>query len=79
MYKIDKDVPVPTTKRPCKYPWADMGISKEVDGELIGDSFLAPGVKLTTLSSGAASYGRAHNMKFLCRTVDGGVRVWRIA
>jgi len=69
---IEKGVPLPATGtgRPSIYPWRKMDI---------GDSFFIPG---TTTKKFAGQAGRAAirtGRRFSTRTVDGGVRVWRIA
>jgi len=67
MIEIEKGIAIPernlSSGRACKYPWKTMEI---------GDSFF---VSDTKPNSGMASkiYGR----KFVSRTVDGGIRVWR--
>ncbi len=67
---IDKNVPIPTGK--IKYPFRQMEI---------GDSFFVAGATTTKLSSQmnitAKSIG--NGCKFRSKTVDGGVRIWRIA
>lgn len=69
--KIEKKIPIPSGRGPYgKYPWSQMEI---------GDSFLIPGKKVSLVSSTMASAGRRLNKKFTARTVEGGVRVWRIA
>ena len=73
-FKIEKNVPIPPKRGHGKggggpiYPWPDMKIN---------DSFFAPDRKIANFSA-PRLYGRKHNMKFKCRTVDGGVRVWRV-
>ena len=67
--EIEKGVPPPPTHKGKKYPFGDMDV---------GDSFLVPGAKVTTLSVAKRDYERG-GRKFICRTVDDGVRVWRVA
>lgn len=80
-FKIDKEIPHDGrgSARENFFPFPDMKV---------GDSFLMPfGLKTprgtpisaSTLSSAAVSYGRKHGVKFSTRTVDGGIRCWRIA
>ena len=70
-YTIEKNVKIPShvTGR-MKYPWSEMEI---------GDSFFIEGKHTRNITGAAQNYGSHHNIKFTCRTVDGGVRVWRIA
>ncbi len=77
--KVEKDIPI--KKRPGgrgpsggnrkrKYPFESMDV---------GDSFFVEGEDTQGKAAGAAkSHGRYHNLKFAARTVDGGVRIWRI-
>ena len=71
-FKIEKNVPIPPKRGIGSgvliYPWPDMKVN---------DSFFAPDRKIANFSA-PRLYGRKHNMKFKCRTVDGGVRVWRV-
>ena len=71
LFAIEKGVPVPPhgKGKTAKYPWADM---------CVGDSFFVPGVKINTLASSKAQAAKKHNAKYAMRSVDGGVRVWRI-
>lgn len=63
---------VPLTPRPLhsKYPWPLMEI---------GDSFLVPGVTISHIASLAHRAAKRLNVKFTCRTMKNGIRVWRIA
>lgn len=72
MLEIDKGIPRPASLRAAKYPWAALEI---------GDSFFVPSVNGAThnVASVASWAGKRHGKKFSSRTVDGGVRVWRIA
>ena len=70
MVEIDKDVPIPPRSRggsKPKWPWKDLGVD---------DSFLMGGHKPS--ATGATTAGKKYGMKFISRTVEGGVRVWRI-
>ena len=74
--KIEKSVQMPkkeTRGAPRKYPFLDMDVGDSVffDGEKISQNcrpYIAASVT-----------GKNHCMKFSGRTVDGGVRIWRIA
>ena len=71
-YKIEKGVEIP--KKPTrvyksKYPWREMEL---------WDSVLFRNVTLNLLNSSSYESGRSTGMKFKTRTVDGGVRVWRV-
>lgn len=74
MYKIDKNVEIPQINRfgngrKPKYPFAEM---------VVGDSFLVSDKKTSQMSSAVAGFCKRGEGKFICRTVEGGVRVWRI-
>jgi hypothetical protein len=64
--KIETGLPIPDR---AKYPVAQMNV---------GDSFFVAGKTSATIS-GALAYYRSDGVRLATRTVDGGVRVWRIA
>ena len=67
--KIDKGIEMPAGVRRPMYPYRSLEI---------GDSFLIPG-KVSGAVGGTVSYARrVTGFKFVTRTVEGGVRVWRI-
>ena len=70
--KIEKNTPIPASSkgRPRKYPFAEMqpGDSVFFDGEKVGSN---PYVA-------AQMVGRKKNWKFSGRTIDGGLRIWRV-
>lgn len=72
--KVDKKVPVGKIKsgRKAKYPFGTMEV---------GDSVLFDGEKLSSSCkpySAARSHGEYTGKRFIGRTVDGGVRIWRV-
>lgn len=71
--KIEKGIPVPETRGVlAKYPFSSMEV---------GDSFFVAASDTGDLShvrSAASWNAKRHEMKFCTRTVDGGVRVWRL-
>jgi hypothetical protein len=73
MIEIEKGIPIPP-QRPWGhetiYPWRTMEI---------GDSFFISGKPMKQAGSLAAKAAARTGQKFTLRTVDGGVRVWRIA
>jgi len=73
MIEIEKGIPLPEVKRGRKgnyrYPWRDMAI---------GDSFLAPDADIRYMAASAVGARKRLGRRFACRTVEGGVRVWRI-
>jgi len=70
-YVIEKNVPlVQIAGRPPVYPFLQMEI---------GDSFFAANVSRVRISNAAYVAGRVHSRTFKTRTVEGGVRVWRVA
>lgn len=79
MIAVDKGIEIPPKNwsrgdRKCLYPWREMEV---------GDSFFIPnGGKVREIRGVASRAGQAARytgMKFTCRAVDGGFRVWRIA
>lgn len=73
---IEKGIPLPMGKcggrgRPAIYPFPDMQV---------GDSVFIPGQKVGGGAYGSArSISRRLGFKFAARTVEGGIRIWRIA
>jgi hypothetical protein len=72
MYEIEKGIEMPGANhgwrgRPSKYPWLKMEI---------GDSFLITGNK--SLRCAASKANAKYDRRFATRTVEGGVRVWRV-
>lgn len=70
--KIEQGVPLARYNRGSRgiYPFSEMAV---------GDSFFAPGVDSTQMSTRCAYYKMKHGMQFSCRKVEGGTRVWRTA
>jgi hypothetical protein len=73
-FAIEKGLPIPapTRGRPPRYPFSKLEI---------GDSFLVAGDGanlLKDLSNCASYHRRNHGGNFVVRTVEGGVRVWRV-
>lgn len=71
-YVIEKGIPVPPSGagRSAKYPFSGMAVS---------DSIRVSAQEASTARRSASAYGKAHNKKFVSRTVEGGVRIWRTA
>jgi len=71
MYEIEKNVPLQGTKRgaPPKYPFGEMEV---------GDSFFVPGKTPKSIGASMANWARRYGVRFAARSVDGGVRVWRV-
>ena len=71
---IEKGMPVPLRSNAVpKYPFADLEV---------GDSFIAPPITKRILSNAAHRYKRKHKSEgwnFVCRTLQDGCRIWRIA
>ena len=75
MIKVEAAVPLPAMwsggpGRPSLYPWLSMDI---------GDSFFVSGKKIKSMSAQVAMRRRISPWRYTCRTIDGGVRVWRTA
>ena len=70
-YAIEKNVPlVQTAGQQTKYPFLQLEI---------GDSFLVTDARRPKVGNAAYVAGKLHGRKFTARTVEGGVRVWRVA
>lgn len=69
---IESNVPMPTRRKnnPCKYPFGDMKV---------GDSVFFEGASTSSKEYVAAFLaGRRHGFRFCGRSMDGGLRIWRI-
>lgn len=86
IFRVERGIPIPTERlkrgkhvgggAAPKYPWQLMGV---------GDSFLVPAVPgfssevaMHHASRAASQRGAAHGERYTCRSVVGGVRVWRV-
>jgi len=70
--KIEKEIEAPKKHPNAKYPFNAMDV---------GDSIFFEGEKLSPWCKpyvAAQSWGRKHGVKFQGRTVEGGMRIWRI-
>ena len=65
MIKIDKNIPIPNSRRIPKYPWKGMAV---------GDSFLIEGKTKFCQHKMA----KRHGMVITVRKENGGIRVWRV-
>lgn len=74
MIAIDTGIPIPPAPkrggRKARYPWRDMQP---------GDSFFVPGASIGVLGAQASDAGSRLGATFTSRTVEGGVRVWRVS
>lgn len=72
--KIEKNIPMPPSKRggPRKYPFADMSVGESAFFEN------QPAGSLSNPSVAAAQWGARNGRKFSARSIDGGVRIWRV-
>lgn len=73
--QIDKDIPVFAQQHPSrrerKYPLNEMAV---------GDSFFVAGQKTTgSAASNARTYGKNNRKRFTVRSIEGGIRIWRVA
>ena len=66
--KISDAHPLPL--RQSKYPWRKLAV---------GQSFLVEGFPIQSVSRQAIAAAKRTGFHFTCRTVKGGVRVWRDA
>jgi hypothetical protein len=71
MFQIEKNVGIPERRKPRPTVWPFTLME-------VGDSVLVPAEKITAARTIVGQTTRRHNMRFLTRSVDGGLRVWRI-
>lgn len=67
---IQKDVPVPVKRRGKKYPYDTMDV---------GDSFFVDTLNIQVVCNLNYRAGKKYERKFIARTEEAGVRVWREA
>lgn len=68
----DKKMPIPEVGgagSKSKYPWITMKI---------GESFFVPDRKIEGFSAQVVNAGKRFGTRYTCRTMNGGVRVWRL-
>lgn len=68
MFHVDKGLPIPHAATRQRYPW------KEMD---IGDSFFVADGNQKSIACAAYQATARLGWRFITRTVDGGIRVWR--
>ena len=72
-YEIEKNVPIPVAGL------KKTGISAKLRQLEVGESIFVPGRKPADVS-GFITWARVGNLKeFKSRTIEGGVRIWRIS
>ena len=66
--KIENDIPVPVSTRSRKYPFMDMQVGESIwfDEQVNGRAYRS-----------ALSTGTRHNLKFVARKENSGIRIWR--
>ena len=71
-YEVEPNVEIPAVGqgRKSKYPWSEM---------VVGDSFVVEHTTSSAMSAIAIRAGERLGMKFSCRTMPEGIRVWRVA
>lgn len=68
---IEKDIPIPTSARAARYPFATMEV---------GDSILIPSSQKQLARSHALNYKKTHpGWNYKTRTMPEGMRIWRIS
>ena len=73
MYELQNDIPIPAVERKSSkaYPWSEMQV---------GQSFLAAkNAKHASMVSQCHNAGKYRDKKFICKTTEEGMRVWRVA
>jgi hypothetical protein len=68
MIEIEKNVPIPG-KRGLKYPFLSLAV---------GDSFFVPGGTQKDVTGYMTWAQKKSKFRFTARTIEGGIRVWRI-
>ncbi len=70
MIQIDKNIPIPKGRSSyARYPWRELQV---------GDSFFVLNKVAAGISGYFAPLRRKYGLRFTSRSVDGGVRIWRV-
>lgn len=67
--KVEQGVALPPAPSNTRYPFAQLKV---------GDSFFAAADKADSACASVSYWARKTGFKFTSRSVDGGVRIWRI-
>lgn len=73
MYKIDKNIPIPSKYSKgikTKYPWRELEV---------GDSFFVENRTSTQMINTSKNTSKNSGHKYVCRKEGNGCRVWRVA
>jgi hypothetical protein len=70
-FKIDKNIPIPKRIYDSEYPYP-------IDNLNVGDSFFIEERTSTQVSHIISRGNKMLGKRFTSRTMDGGVRIWRI-
>jgi hypothetical protein len=70
MYIIENSVPIPSNKK-CKYPFSSMEIGQSI--------FVEDAKMKGNLHQASKMHGKSLGKKFIARSIDNGLRIWRIA
>jgi hypothetical protein len=73
---IESGIPIPSKGGPK--PW-EGSLTQELMMLQPGKSVLIPGYELSTLSGRISKLKRATGFHYTARTVDTGVRIWRVS
>ena len=71
-FVIEKDIPMPMDHRLRKG-----GIAETIRSLEIGESFFVSGQTISQVSGSVTHVKKKTGRHFVCRSIDGGVRVWR--
>jgi hypothetical protein len=75
-FKIEDNVPTPAARGYRKYPFDDMAVGNSF---FVGCAQVDSEAEHTRISNAAWRAGHKKGKKFTVRTVEGGIRVWRVA
>lgn len=79
MIEIEKGIPYPTNYggHVPKYPWEEMGIGHSFFVPVAGNGDQRRATRLANIGNTWARRN-GHDVRFSGRSVEGGVRVWRV-
>lgn len=70
MLEVETGHEMPTARNSRQYPWDTMSV---------GDSFFVAGATSQDMSPVISHRQRKHTEKYTRRSINGGVRVWKLA
>ena len=75
MFTVEKNVQMPAVRANAIYPFGKLKVNESFFVQI--EPYLEK--RASSIRACASSFGKKHGMKFACRRVEGGIRIWRTA